>query len=160
MIYFKTINITNCNNDTIERILRRKSVKRHTLFGLDIKSSSTYVKDENRSFIGIETNKNIKVTRIRTPFEWFLPKLILRFDKNNFTKYRIRYSLFSFIIAVFLALIIVLNIFYSLKYKNLESNFINIIILTAIFLALSFVEIKICKRYVNSIINKNNYPIN
>src|ERR1700754_4862268 len=95
MIFFKTNRITGYSPEEIERGIRRFTFKRH--IRLDFHSSVTYMK-EDKYFFGIETFRDIQLTRIKTPLERFLPKLIFSFSKEeSFMTYRIRYDYVSLI---------------------------------------------------------------
>ena len=93
MFYFKSIALHNAEKKDIETSLRKFSSKRIT--SLDFKSSASYTSSE-KYFLGFETDTDFQITRIRTPFERFFPKLILNFPKDKqFTCYLIRYSFLS-----------------------------------------------------------------
>lgn len=152
MIYIKTINIPKNDNLLIEKAVRSFSLKRHG--SLDLKQSSSYITEDNKYFLGSETDSFIKITRLRTPFENFLPKLILRFDKKDFNVYQIRFSFPSNLIYVILIIAIVLNISKMIISGLFGSNIGVIIIISTIFTLLTLIEIKITTQKVKKAIDR------
>lgn len=65
MIYFTKYNIDNFSSDVIENAIRSFSAKRFT--SLDLQSSSSYIQ-EDKYFLGFESNNGLQITRIRPPF--------------------------------------------------------------------------------------------
>jgi hypothetical protein len=151
MIYIKTINITKIDNLLIEKAIRSFSLKRHG--SLDLKQSSSYITEDNKFFLGSETDSYIKITRFRTPFENLLPKLILRFDKRDFNVYQIRFSFPSNLIYAILIIAIVLNLAKLIISGQFGSNIGSIIIISAIFTLLTLLEIKITTQKVKKAID-------
>lgn len=153
MIYFHKIEILNIPRELIEKIIRASTSKRH--ISLDLLSSSTYIKGE-KYFLGIESDKFIKIIRIKTPLEKILPRVIARFDKGDFGSYTIRLCLISFLITVFLSIALVLNITFSIINRHWERDLVSVIILSMINLALIMIEIKFTKRKISTILEKKN----
>ncbi len=142
MIYFKESRIQNSNGKAIEEAIRKTSLKRHT--SLDLKVTSTYIDEENQKyFLGLESKNNIKLTRIRGPFERLLPKLIVRFNKNDFETFDIRYGIFSFLFGTFLIISFSLNIIYSIEKFSLDNDIIPVLFLTALFVLLTYLEYRL-----------------
>ena len=132
MFYFKTVNLSNPDNKDVETAIRNFSSRRNTT--LDFKSSASYISSE-KYFLGFETDADLQITRIRTPFERFFPKLILNFQKDKqFTCYRIRYSFLSAIIFVALSIVFIFNLIYSVIDQGLDSDFFSITSFLCIFL--------------------------
>lgn len=152
MIYIKTINITKVDNLLIEKAVRSFSLKRHS--SLDLKQSSSYITEDNKYFLGLETDSYIKITRLRTPFENFLPKLILRFDKKDFSVYQIRFSFPSNLIYATLIIAVVLNLAKMITSGQLGSNIGSILIISTIFILLTLFEIKIATQKVKKAIDR------
>jgi len=152
MFYFTQTNLDNLTTDGVENAIRHFSSKRHT--SLDFKSSSSYIQ-EDKYFLGFEGKNDLKITRIRTPFERFFPKLIISFPKDRqFEIYRIRYSILSSIIFCILLLAVLQSIYSFIMDKEFENDFIPLTIVFAIFLSLTFLEIKLTSRKIqNAIIN-------
>jgi hypothetical protein len=149
MIYFQKIELQDISQGLVEKKIRESSFKRHS--SLDLLSSSTYVNEE-KHFLGIESDKFINIIRIRTPFERLLPRIIVRFDKDDFSFYKIRLSLLSFLISIFLSTAIVLNIMYSIINGHLESDILSVFAISLIYLLLIMIEIKLTKREINKTI--------
>jgi hypothetical protein len=94
MLYFKTIKIENSNTEVVEKTIRAYSLKRHAALDLNFNLFTAYQGINNKYFYAQENDREILLTRIRTPFAFILPKLIVRFKKEHgFTSYKIRYSL-------------------------------------------------------------------
>lgn len=111
MFYFKTITLYNPENKDIETAIRKFSSRRNT--SLDFKSSASYIPSE-KYFLGFETDTDLEITRIRTPFERFFPKLILNFPKDKqFTCYQVRYSFLSAILFFVLLIAFILSLVLS-----------------------------------------------
>ena len=156
MLYFKQITCDNLSTDTIENAIRHYSSKRHT--SLDFKDSSSYITDDNY-FLGLEGENDLKITRIRTLFESFLPKLIISFPKErHFEIYRIRYSLPSTIVFCVLLFGVLLSIFQLLVDKEIENDYLLLIGIFILFIVLTLLEIKLTKQKINRAINRFNKP--
>lgn len=151
MIYFQKTELPDISPEWIEKIIRESSSKRHS--SLDLLSSSTCIKEE-KHFFGTEKDKFIKIIRMRTPFERILPRIIARFDKSDFGSYKIRLSLLSFLISIFLSIAIVLNIAYSIINKHWESNVVSVFAVSSIYFLLIMIEIKLTKRKINTLIKR------
>jgi len=94
MFYFKTITIENTDPAIIEKAIRTYSLKRHASLDLYFNLKLGYQGIDNKYFLATENNNEIILTRLRTPFAFILPKLIVRFKKEDgFTSYKVRYSL-------------------------------------------------------------------
>jgi len=156
MLYFKQIPIApSLLAADIESAIRKVSAKRAA--SLDIVSSSSYIK-EDKYFVGIEGDNDLQITRIRTNFERFFPKIIVSFPKDQaFKIFRIRYSLFSTIVFCILLLIVLSNIYSSIVSKELESDFISVLIVFALFLCWTLLEIRLTKKKIEKAI-KNYVP--
>lgn len=151
MFYFKSVIINAVDSKTVELAIRQFAAKRFTF--LDIHSSTTYVVDE-KLFLGFENEKSIKITRIRSPFSLFLPKLVLKFDKaQGFTRYKIRYSLIpSFVLFFFVIAIIGMTV-HLINYGRLDMDMINTLFLFSIFIMLTIAEIKQVQKKLEMAIN-------
>jgi len=144
MLYFSTTTIDNITPVDIENGIRRYAAKRHT--SLDLKPAATYIK-EDKYFLGLEGDKDLKITRIRTPFERFFPKLIVSFPKEkNFETYKIRYTLLSNVVFLTLSILVVIGIIsLALDNEYFSSDFLLVLILFGIFYALTLLEIRMTK---------------
>jgi hypothetical protein len=157
MIYIKTINITKIDNLLIEKAIRSFSLKRQG--SLDLKQSSSYITEDNKYFLGSETESYIQITRLRTPFENLIPKLILRFDKKDFSVYQIRFSFPSNLIYATLIIAVVLNLLKLLFSGQLGSNIGFVVIISTIFTLLTLLEIKITTQKVKKAIDRTTDPM-
>lgn len=157
MIYFKSISIAKADNLIIEKAIRNYSLKRHG--ALDFKQSSSYVTEDNKYFLGQETEKYINITRLRTPFENFLPKLILRFDKNRFNFYQIRFSFLSNIVCIVLLFALVLNLIKLITSGEFRSNVAFILFFSIVFVLMTMIEIFFTTKKLKKAINKEDLSI-
>lgn len=140
---FKSVTIDNVSAQVVETAIRKFTARRHT--PLDLQSSSTYVSTEN-FFLGLEKKKSIEITRIRSPFERLLPKIVIKFDKEiGFTRYKIRYTFLSFLLLIVLSLGMILNVIYFVTNSEREVDFPTLAISSSLFLLLSFFEINLTK---------------
>jgi hypothetical protein len=138
MFFFKTITLHNPEKKDIETAIRKFSSRRKT--SLDFKSSASYISSE-KYFLGFETDIDLQLTRIRTPFERFFPKLILNFPKDKqFTCYKIRYSFLSAIIFIALSIVFILSLIYSIIDQRLDSDLLSITFFLCMFLILTSIE--------------------
>lgn len=151
MIYFKTIYFQKDEKRVIEKAIRKFSLKRHS--SLDLQSSSSYITEDGKYFLGQETEKYIRTTRFRTPFEKLLPKLILRFNKNDFESYQIRFSFPSNLIFLVLVIAILLNFFKFISSGRLGGNIGFVIVLSILFALLTLLEIKLISRKIKKAID-------
>jgi hypothetical protein len=152
MIYFTKTTIDNFSPDNTENAIRRFSAKRYT--SLDLKSSSSYIK-EDKYFLGLEGNNDLKITRIRTPFERFFPKIILSFPKDRrFEIYKIRYSILSTFVFLILLMAVLQSIYSLIVDKDFENDLVPLTIGFIIFIVFTFLEIRLTKLKIqNSIKN-------
>lgn len=151
MVYFLKTKIDNYSRDTIENAIRRFSAKRHT--SLDLKSSSSYISD-NKYFLGLEGSSDLKITRIRTPFERILPKVIASFPKDRqFETYRIRYSILATLVFIVLSIAVIQNLYTFIIEKEFENDFIPLALVYLIFIGLTITEIKLTKLKIIKAIN-------
>ena len=143
MIYFRKNTITGYTPEEIERGIRKFSFRRH--IRLDFHSSVSYMTGD-KYFYGVETSKDIQLTRIRTPFERFLPKLIFSFSKKDeFIVYRVRYAYSSLIGLFFLLSAAVFNLIYAFNTSWIDAGSLIVAGLMAIFLALTVLESEITR---------------
>ncbi len=140
MIYFKTILIDKLDSAAIETAIRAHSLRRHT--PLDLQTATFYTTEKGKFFLGLESKKAIQLVRIKNVLERFFPKVILRFEKNNFTSFRIRLSYLSTFIFVLLLFILGANVFNSFHNGRFESKIFSVLIAIVLFGLLLFFEIK------------------
>lgn len=143
MIYFAQIAIDNFSPPKTENAIRSFSVKRHT--SLDLKSSSSYI-NVDKYFLGLEGDDDLKITRIRTPFERFLPKVIVSFPKDRkFKIFKIRYSILSTFIFIILLIAVLQSVFSIIVDKEFKNEVLLLTIFFMIFIGLTVAEIKLTK---------------
>ena len=149
--HIKIGRIRGLDGNEIEKRIRQVSLKR---FDLDFKLSVFYTSEEDKCFLGLENEHSIEVTRIRTPFEGFLPKIVVHFEKTELTICKIRFGLFPLLVFLFFAIAIIFNTYYSIRSWSLESDLIELILLFLGFCALSFLEVGITLRRLNRVLFK------
>lgn len=147
-MYFKKIDLNQVDSATLERCLRKVSLKR--LSSLDIQSSVTISK-EQKIFLGYEKPDELQFTRIRYSFERILPKLILSIAKAKepvTAAYKIRLAL----ISALMLLIILMGTLYGL-YQLITGiapidTILRILILPALYFILLKVEMKLTQKTI------------
>jgi len=136
-------------NESVELI--EKGIRRHSIekfYNLDIIKSTVLIESDERFFLGLENANSLKLLRIRSVLEFFLPKLIIKFDKNNFSKYSLRFSIMSFIIAILIIIGLLKGILGMFKdISNLEPVMISLT-LGLFFLFLTKWEVKLINRKI------------
>lgn len=156
MLYLNKVTLAEIDETKVEAAIRKFAARRHA--SLDLQSSSTEIGTE-KLFLGLENEKSIQVTRLRTTFERFLPKLIIRFDKaKGFSEYRIRFSLLSNLVIAIILIAIVLNIIYSLINRQVDSDIASVFVYFFLFLFLTLVELRLTKAKLKSAISKTTRP--
>ncbi len=143
MLYFREFELEENDQEKIEKRIRDLSKKRHT--SLDIVPSSAFAPDD-KLFLAIERNDNFTLTRIRYFFGQFLPKIIVRFNKSNLRYYKIRLSLLSSIIFVFICWIILSWGLRFLQTAQSAGDFSILFLTVSMYLFLIMIEIAITKR--------------
>jgi len=152
MFYFKQIIIDNSNPEIVEKAIRAYSLKRHT--SLDFKVTATYTSEE-KYFLGLESADDLKITRLRTPFERFFPEVIIRFEKKKgFSSFQIRYSVISTIVFCALVIGLISNLLYLTNDYFAIENLLPLVILLSLFSGLTFLEINITRNRINKAIQK------
>lgn len=150
MLYFTKLTFTNYSSINVEDAIRKYSLKRH--LSLDFHSSSSAI-TENKYFLGNENKNDLKITRIRTSFEWLFPKVILSVPKDgHFENLKVRYCLLSTVIFFYLAYVILKNLYFYFMYGEPISDVLGLLILLIIFLAFTYIEIQLTKRKINQAI--------
>ena len=107
MLFYKTLRIQNFENKNIEKGIRQFTKKRR--FALDTLPVASYgFIGDKEYFIGVENDTAVEITRIKTPFEFFFPKVIAQFSKKDFSVYRLRLGFLHLAILLFLFIFLVL----------------------------------------------------
>ena len=156
MLYFNKVTLAEIDGTKVEAAIRKFAAKRHA--SLDLQSSATKIGTE-KLFLGLENEKSIQVTRLRSTFERFLPKLIIKFDKaKGFSEYRIRFSLLSNIVIAFMLIAVLLNVIYLIKNQEVDSEMASVVVYFFLFLLLTLVELRLTKAKLKSAIIKTTHP--
>jgi hypothetical protein len=113
MLYFKNVLFpVAVNQPQVESALRKYALKKTS--PLDFQSTTINIGTE-KVFMGFERKTDLQFSRIKTSFEFMLPKLIISLPRDqSATAYRIRLGGLPFIITLFLgfcALMIIKNLF-------------------------------------------------
>ncbi|WP_428225565.1 hypothetical protein [Flavobacterium sp.] len=151
MLYFKILSINKKSSKEIEIKLRQFASKRN--FSLDF-SSSTTDRNELKKFLGLEDDKSLKLTRLRSSFEIFLPKIILKFDKSTgYTVCKIRLCFLSSFMFLIISISILFGIYNSIKTNQLENDLYDSILFLALFIILTQIEIYLSKVKIKKTLN-------
>ena len=152
MLYFNKVTLAEIDGAKVEAAIRKFAAKRHA--SLDLQSSATKIGTE-KLFLGLENEKSIQVTRLRSTFERFLPKLIIKFDKaKGFSEYRIRFSLLSNIVIAFMLIAVLFNVIYLINNQEVDSEMASVFVYFFLFLLLTLVELRLTKAKLKSAIIK------
>jgi hypothetical protein len=147
MLYFKkTYLLDDSEKQDLEKGLRSKSLKRSQI--LDFVFETTNI-GTDKYFLGNECKKDLKLTRIKTSFESFLPKIIISFPKETAVQYyKFRLSVLSTIILMVLTLLL-FSCFLDLviNQKNAEAFLISMTLFLIYFLFI-LLELKITKNRI------------
>jgi hypothetical protein len=150
MFYFANIPIDDSSLVNAEDAIRKYSLKRHII--LDFQSSSSNIR-EYKYFLANENTNDLKITRIRTSFEWLFPKLIISVPKERkFDNFKVRYCLLSTIIFCYLVILISQSIVYSIIDNYLDENVFSILALLIVFLIFTSIEFRLTKGKINQAI--------
>lgn len=151
MFYFTKIPINDSPLIDAETAIRKCSLKRHVL--LDFQSSSSNI-TEDKYFFGNENRNHLLITRIRTSFEWFFPKLIISIPKQpQFESFKVRYCLLSSVIFLYFMFAVSQSIYYSIAENELDESVFYWLTFLSAFLVMTFFELKLTKRKINQAIN-------
>ena len=154
MIYFKTAQIDLLESAVIENRIRKASIK--SVGHLDLTSSTSYIGTEKK-FFGHETEKCLMITRIRGPIEKYLPKLIVKFDKQEgYNKYKIRFSLIATILITLLTLLAISLFIESIKSQQFESQLIMALVIIVTLILMTIIEMKVTQKIITKILFDRN----
>jgi hypothetical protein len=158
MLYFKTVHLNSNNYEAVENALRKHSWKRGS--SLDFQSSASLASDD-KFFLGVEDEVCLRFTRLRTPFERFLPKIILAYPKSiqDSLAYRIRLSFLPSVLFVLLTIALVLNIIFSITEMRIDTDLPKVFFLFVVFILLTFFEIYLTERRVKKIFKIENLSV-
>jgi len=152
-MYFKTVHFpSNLNHAQVETALRKASMKE--TISLDFTSKSINI-GIDKIFWGLERKRNLKFTRIRTSFEFFLPKLIINLSKNpsvNF--YKIRPGALSIVVAGLLFFGLFTGILSVIKGRPNIESLILFPVLIVIYIALMLFELRLTASRAVKVLNQ------
>ena len=152
MFYFKKIHLPDdSEKQNLEKGLRSKSLKRSQMLDFVFETSNI---GTDKYFLGNEGKKDLKLTRIKTSFESFFPKLIISFPKETAVKYyKFRLSILSTVILGVLSLLLFTSFLdVVITQKNAEA-FLITTILSLIYFLFILLELKITRNRIYKITN-------
>ncbi|SMC60653.1 hypothetical protein [Pedobacter nyackensis] len=154
MLYFKTVPFPgDVKQPEVEKALRKYALKKTS--SLDFKSSTMNV-GTDKIFFGLEDKTSLKFTRIKTSFEFMLPKLIISLPKDQMaTAYKIRLSAIPFAVCLFISFCIFTVILGLLNGKTDAEATIFILVLAILFFSLLKLELKLSQLRVLKSIKKD-----
>jgi hypothetical protein len=152
-MYFKTIPLPfDLNQSQAEAYLRKASIKES--MSLDFKLRSIDIGTEKK-FYGLEGKKDLKFTRFKTSFEFFLPKLIVSLSKDSSANYyRIRPGAITIAIIGLLGFGLFTGLVGIARSKTDLATFSPFLIIIGIYALLFLFEINITLRKVNMVFSK------
>lgn len=148
MLYFKkTYILDGLQKENLEKGLRNRSLKRSQMLDFVFETSNM---GTDKYFLGNEGKKDLKLTRIKTSFESFLPKIIISFPKEmDLQYYKFRLSILSTFIFTILSLLLVTTFLdVIINQKNMEGFLVGIA-LSAIYFLLILLELKITRNRIS-----------
>jgi hypothetical protein len=152
MFYFKKVNFNYDDKAKIEAALRKLSIKRTTM--LDLKSS-TYDIGTDKYFFGYDGKNAVYFTRVKSSVERFLPKIIFSIPKNETDFfYQFRLSIVPLILFVLFVFGLLLNLIFVITGITSFDNFIGPSLFFLIFMALSWLELRITSSKIRKAIKK------
>lgn len=152
MFYFKKIHLLDdSEQQNMEKGLRSKSLKRSQMLDFVFETSNI---GTDKHFLGNEGKKDLKLTRIKTSFESFFPKIIISFPKETAVKYyKFRLSILSTVILGVLSLLLFTSFLdVVINQKNAEA-FLITTILSLIYFLFILLELKITRNRIYKITN-------
>lgn len=152
-MYFKTIPLPlNLNQPQVEATLRKASIKES--MSLDFKFKAVDI-GTDKIFYGLEGKKDLKFTRLKTSFEFFLPKLIVSLSKDSSADYyRIRPGAISIAIIGLLVFGLFTGLLGILRGTTDLATFSPFLIIIGIYALLFFFEFNITMRKLNKVLSK------
>ena len=147
MLYFQTIPFPrDLKQPDIEKAFRKSAIKES--LSLDFKRRVIDI-GTDKLFLGLEGKTALKFTRIRTSFEFMLPKLIISLPKDqSATAYRIRFSAIPIAVIILLLVGLFAAILSLINGSNATEGLVSIFILSIVFFLLTALELKITKSSV------------
>lgn len=148
----KTTKLNISNADLIEKSIRAKTIRSKE--SLEYFSPASW-EGQSKFFHGFELENKVYLTRFKTPIEQFIfPKIIVEFDENDFSNYKLRLSKLSYFIFVFLLGLILMNVFYSLFSWRLESDILEMFFCGVLFICFGKIEMYLVERKLKQSVNE------
>lgn len=147
-MYFKTVLLPlELNQPQAEASLRKASIKE--TMSLDFKFKSVDI-GTDKLFYGLDGKEDLKFTRLKTSFEFFMPKLIVSLPKDSSAKYyRIRPGAVSIAIIGLLCFALFTGLAGILKGTTDIATFSPFFIIIGVYALLLFFEMNITLRKIN-----------
>ena len=147
MFYFKKIYLLdNVAKQNLEQGLRSRSLKRTQHLDFVFETSNT---GTDKYFLGNEGKKNLKFTRIKTSFESFLPKIIVKLPKQaDLHFYKLRLSFLSTAILSVLAFLLLVSFLDVVINQQNTETFLITLVLLIVYALLILLELKITKNKI------------
>ena len=147
-MYFKTINLPlDLNQPQAELSLRKASIKES--MSLDFKFKAVDV-GTDKIFYGLEGKKDLKFTRLKTSFEFFMPKLIISLSKDpSANYYRIRPGAISVAVIGLLGFAVFMGLIGMIRGTTDFDTFSPFLIIIVIYVLLFLFEVNITLRKMN-----------
>ncbi|MEO7214303.1 hypothetical protein [Mucilaginibacter sp.] len=153
MIYFKKVYITDLSKPEVELFLRKASVRRDS--SLDLASATTDI-GTDKLFLGRIGKSALTFTRLRTSFEKFLPKLIIKFPLDTEEcYYQLRFSLSSTVFFVFYAIAFLGTVTNFLLGDALMDGLLSILFTGSIYALLILLEIRLTSKRLNKALSQS-----
>jgi hypothetical protein len=152
-MYFKTIPLpSELNQPQTEASLRKASIKE--TMSLDFKFKAIDI-GTDKIFYGLEGKKDLKFTRLKVSFEFFMPKLIVSLSKDpSANYYRIRPGAISIAVIGLLGFAIFAGLVGILRGTTDFAAFSPFLIIIAIYALLFFFELKLTTLRVRRALTK------
>lgn len=132
-------------SDFIEKSILDKTIR--TKKSLEYFSPASW-EGQTKFFYGKENESQIFLTRTKTPIERILfPKAVVEFDKNDFTKYKIRLSLLGYLVGLLILVSVFGNLFFA-SWEEIQREFLQIISLCLGFIGFYLMDIQIAERKI------------
>lgn len=153
MVYFKKVYITDLSKAEVELLLRKASVRRDS--SLDLASATTDI-GTNKLFLGRIGKSALTFTRLRTSFEKFLPKLIIRLPLDTAEcYYQLRFSLSSTFFFVFYAIAFLGTVTSFLLGDVLIDGLLSIVFTGSIYALVILLEINLTSKRLNKALSQS-----
>jgi len=152
-MYFKTVPLPlDLNQAQAESSLRKVSIKES--MSLDFKFKAVDI-GTDKIFFGLEGKKDLKFTRLKTSFEFFMPKLIVSLSKDPLANsYRIRPGAVTVAIIGLLGFGTFTGLVGILKGTTGLATFSPFLLIIGIYALLFLFELNITLRKMNKALHK------